>query len=138
MNFKNTVIVVSHDRHFLDNVCTYIADPHGVARFLLFSKNRARNDLSRVELPKFQPSSPCLDRRTIFYIYIFSFFSSVHRTVVSRVNVLHGCDTVCCRASKVVGYTPQFCVRNVLNRDDASVIAGSDPIFVRASRTVGF
>lgn len=26
MNFKNTVIVVSHDRHFLDNVCTHIAD----------------------------------------------------------------------------------------------------------------
>ena len=25
-NFKNTVIVVSHDRHFLDNVCTDIAD----------------------------------------------------------------------------------------------------------------
>lgn len=25
-NFKNTVIIVSHDRHFLDNVCTYIAD----------------------------------------------------------------------------------------------------------------
>lgn len=26
MNFKNTVVVVSHDRYFLDNVCTYIAD----------------------------------------------------------------------------------------------------------------
>ncbi|HNX24005.1 MAG TPA: ATP-binding cassette domain-containing protein [Spirochaetota bacterium] len=26
MNFKNTVIVVSHDRHFLNNVCTHIAD----------------------------------------------------------------------------------------------------------------
>ena len=26
LNFKNTVIVVSHDRHFLDTVCTYIAD----------------------------------------------------------------------------------------------------------------
>ena len=26
MNFKNTIIVVSHDRHFLDNVCTYVAD----------------------------------------------------------------------------------------------------------------
>lgn len=25
-NFKNTVIVVSHDRHFLDKVCTHIAD----------------------------------------------------------------------------------------------------------------
>jgi ATPase subunit of ABC transporter with duplicated ATPase domains len=25
-NFKNTVIVVSHDRHFLDQVCTHIAD----------------------------------------------------------------------------------------------------------------
>lgn len=25
-NFKNTVIVVSHDRHFLDNACTHIAD----------------------------------------------------------------------------------------------------------------
>jgi ATPase subunit of ABC transporter with duplicated ATPase domains len=26
LNFKNTVIVVSHDRHFLDTVCTQIAD----------------------------------------------------------------------------------------------------------------
>lgn len=26
MNFKNTVIVVSHDRHFLNTVCTHIAD----------------------------------------------------------------------------------------------------------------
>jgi ATPase subunit of ABC transporter with duplicated ATPase domains len=26
INFENTVIVVSHDRHFLNNVCTYIAD----------------------------------------------------------------------------------------------------------------
>ena len=26
MRFKNTVIVVSHDRHFLDKVCTHIAD----------------------------------------------------------------------------------------------------------------
>jgi len=25
-NFQNTAIVVSHDRHFLDNVCTHIAD----------------------------------------------------------------------------------------------------------------
>src|SRR5690606_10081629 len=26
LDFKNTVIVVSHDRHFLDTVCTYIVD----------------------------------------------------------------------------------------------------------------
>lgn len=26
MNFKNTVIVVSHDRHFLNTICTHIAD----------------------------------------------------------------------------------------------------------------
>ena len=26
LDFKNTVIVVSHDRHFLDKVCTHIAD----------------------------------------------------------------------------------------------------------------
>src|SRR5690606_29090580 len=26
MRFNNTVIVVSHDRHFLNNVCTHIAD----------------------------------------------------------------------------------------------------------------
>ena len=25
-NFENTVIVVSHDRHFLDAVCTHISD----------------------------------------------------------------------------------------------------------------
>ena len=26
LDFKNTVIVVSHDRHFLDTVCTHIVD----------------------------------------------------------------------------------------------------------------
>ncbi|MBI1222253.1 MAG: ATP-binding cassette domain-containing protein [Bacteroidetes bacterium] len=26
LNFKNTVLVVSHDRHFLDTVCTHVAD----------------------------------------------------------------------------------------------------------------
>src|SRR5699024_3930536 len=26
MNFENTVLVVSHDRHFLNTVCTHIAD----------------------------------------------------------------------------------------------------------------
>ena len=26
LNFENTVIVVSHDRHFLNKVCTHIAD----------------------------------------------------------------------------------------------------------------
>jgi ATPase subunit of ABC transporter with duplicated ATPase domains len=26
LNFKNTLIVVSHDRHFLDTVCTHVAD----------------------------------------------------------------------------------------------------------------
>lgn len=26
MNYENTVIIVSHDRHFLNNVCTHIAD----------------------------------------------------------------------------------------------------------------
>ena len=26
INFKNTVLVVSHDRHFLNNVCTYMVD----------------------------------------------------------------------------------------------------------------
>ena len=54
------------------------------------------------------------------------------------MNVLHGCDTVFTWVREVTGYTPQFCIRNVLKRDDASVMAGSDPIFVKASRTVGF
>ena len=26
INYENTVIVVSHDRHFLDTVCTHISD----------------------------------------------------------------------------------------------------------------
>ena len=26
INYDNTVIVVSHDRHFLDTVCTHISD----------------------------------------------------------------------------------------------------------------
>lgn len=37
-DFKNTVIVVSHDRHFLDNVCTHIVDID-FARIQMFSGN---------------------------------------------------------------------------------------------------
>lgn len=38
LNFKNTVIVVSHDRHFLDRVCTHIADVD-YQKVTLFSGN---------------------------------------------------------------------------------------------------
>ena len=38
LEFKNTVIVVSHDRHFLDTVCTYIADID-YSKLNLFSGN---------------------------------------------------------------------------------------------------
>ena len=37
-DFKNTVIVVSHDRHFLDMVCTHIVD-------IDFSKIKSTEDL---------------------------------------------------------------------------------------------
>ncbi|MCF8347998.1 MAG: ATP-binding cassette domain-containing protein [Bacteroidales bacterium] len=37
-NFENTVIVVSHDRHFLDNVCTHIIDID-YGRIRMFSGN---------------------------------------------------------------------------------------------------
>lgn len=37
-NFKNTVIVVSHDRHFLDSVCTHVADVD-FGKVSLFSGN---------------------------------------------------------------------------------------------------
>lgn len=37
-NFKNTVIVVSHDRHFLDAVCTHVADVD-FGKVSLFSGN---------------------------------------------------------------------------------------------------
>lgn len=38
LDFKNTVIVVSHDRHFLDTVCTHIADID-FGKIKLFSGN---------------------------------------------------------------------------------------------------
>lgn len=38
LDFKNTVIVVSHDRHFLDTVCTHIADID-FSKIKLFSGN---------------------------------------------------------------------------------------------------
>ena len=37
-NFENTVLVVSHDRHFLDNVCTHVCDID-FARIKIFSGN---------------------------------------------------------------------------------------------------
>ena len=38
LDFKNTVIVVSHDRHFLDTVCTHVADID-FGKIKLFSGN---------------------------------------------------------------------------------------------------
>lgn len=38
LDFKNTVIVVSHDRHFLDTVCTHVADID-YAKIQLFTGN---------------------------------------------------------------------------------------------------
>jgi ATPase subunit of ABC transporter with duplicated ATPase domains len=68
-NFKNTVIVVSHDRHFLDNVCTHIDLDYGKIQLYggtytfwyessqLAARQRAdqskKNDEKRKELEEF-------------------------------------------------------------------------------------
>ena len=66
--FENTAIVVSHDRHFLDNVCTHIADiDFGKVQLYLGARGRTRikrlmknvrsfRSLSRVLAPT--PPSP--------------------------------------------------------------------------------
>ncbi len=55
-NCQNTVIVVSHDRHFLDNVCTDVVD-------IDFGKNtrilRKLFFLVRIEPVGFAPGSQC-------------------------------------------------------------------------------
>jgi ATPase subunit of ABC transporter with duplicated ATPase domains len=84
INFENTAIVVSHDRHFLDKVCTYVCDID-FGKIQMFSGNysfwveasqlalRQRSDPirkqktsaknCRILLPVFQPMLPRPVRR---------------------------------------------------------------------------
>ena len=47
INFNNTVIVVSHDRHFLNNVCTHIADiDYGKIKYILVTMISGMNQVN--------------------------------------------------------------------------------------------
>ncbi len=57
-NFNNTVIVVSHDRHFLDKVCTHVADVD-FQKVTLFSGNYGFwYETSQLALRQRQESNP--------------------------------------------------------------------------------
>ena len=75
INFDNTVIVVSHDRHFLNNVCTHIADldfgkiklyvgnydfwyqSSQLAQKMAKQATSRKKQLEKIELDDIQPSS---------------------------------------------------------------------------------
>lgn len=114
MNFKNTVIVISHDRHFLNTVCTHMADID-YGKITIYTGNyefwrqatelnqRLRSDQQRKNVDKAEELKNFIAR--------FSANASKSRQASSRQKQLEKLDLsdmpVSSRRTPFVGFTPQ-------------------------------
>lgn len=90
-NFENTAIVVSHDRHFLDNVCTHIADID-FSKIQLYSGNYTFwSESSQLALrQRAEANKKTEDRRKELQDFIARFSSNLSksRQATSRKKIL--------------------------------------------------
>lgn len=90
-DFKNTVIVVSHDRHFLDKVCTHVADID-YSKIQLFTGNysfwREASELVLQQKRDYNKKMESKVEELQEFIRRFSANASKARQATSRKNVL--------------------------------------------------
>lgn len=112
--FKNTVIVVSHDRHFLNNVCTHIADID-FGKVSVYTGNydfwrRASELNQRLRADQLKKNSDKAEELKTF-IQRFSANASKSRQASSRQKLLEKIDLgelpVSSRKAPFVGFEPK-------------------------------
>ncbi|MCC7430066.1 ATP-binding cassette domain-containing protein [bacterium] len=91
INFQNTVIVISHDRHFLDSVCTHVADID-YGKIILFTGNYSFwYESSQLMLKQKQEASKKVDEKRKeleAFVSRFSANASKSKQATSRKKIL--------------------------------------------------
>ncbi|MDR1219748.1 MAG: ATP-binding cassette domain-containing protein [Treponema sp.] len=128
IDFPNTVIVVSHDRHFLNSVCTHIADID-FGKITLYSGNYdfwyQMSQMLQKQAKDLQKKNEEKARELKEFIQRFASNASKSRQATSRKKVLEKLDlenvTVTSRKFPYVGFKPDRDIgNNVLNIENLS------------------
>ncbi|MDR1073319.1 MAG: ATP-binding cassette domain-containing protein [Treponema sp.] len=128
IDFPNTVIVVSHDRHFLNSVCTHIADID-FGKIILYSGNYdfwyQMSQMLQKQAKDLQKKNEEKARELKEFIQRFASNASKSRQATSRKKVLEKLDlenvTVTSRKFPYVGFKPDRDIgNNVLNIENLS------------------
>ncbi|MDR2784241.1 MAG: ATP-binding cassette domain-containing protein [Treponema sp.] len=128
IDFPNTVIVVSHDRHFLNSVCTHIADID-FGKITLYSGNYdfwyQMSQILQKQAKDLQKKNEEKARELREFIQRFASNASKSRQATSRKKVLEKLDlenvTVTSRKFPYVGFKPDRDIgNNVLNIENLS------------------
>lgn len=114
LNFKNTVIVISHDRHFLNTVCTHMADID-FGKITIYTGNyefwRQATELNQKLRADQQRKNSDKAEELKSFIARFSANASKSRQASSRQKQLEKLDLsdmpVSTRKTPFVGFTPQ-------------------------------
>ncbi len=145
LNFKNTVVVVSHDRHFLDKVCTHIADID-FGKVTLYTGNytfwyeTSQMALSQRSSANKKKEDQIKDLKT--FIQRFSANASKSRQASSRRNLLDKITLDDIRPSSRKYPFIQFKTERVLGKEvltatGISKTVGDEVLFKNLSFTLG-
>jgi ATPase subunit of ABC transporter with duplicated ATPase domains len=144
INFPNTVIVVSHDRHFLNSVCTHVADID-FGKISLYSGNYdfwyQMSQILQKQAKDQQKKNEDKARDLKEFIQRFASNASKSRQATSRKKVLEKLDlanvTVTSRKFPYVGFKPEREIgNNVLRIEKLRYSSGEGDILKDFSLTV--
>lgn len=144
LNFPNTVIVVSHDRHFLNKVCTHIADIDFSKIQLYVGNYDFWYEYSQMMLKQakdINKKAEAKKKELEEFIARFSANASKAKQATSRKKLLDNLEMVDIKPSlrryPFIGFTPDREVGNiVLNVEDLSYEVNGDKILNHVSFSI--
>jgi ATPase subunit of ABC transporter with duplicated ATPase domains len=139
-NFENTVLVVSHDRHFLDNVCTHVCDID-YSRIKIFTGNYTfwyqSSQLALRQRSEQNKKAEEKKKELLEFIARFSANVAKSRQATARKKMLDKLDIEEIQPSTrrypgIVFKPEREAGDQVLNVENLSFMAGNEPLFSKA------
>ncbi len=144
LGFKNTVVVVSHDRHFLNRVCTHIADID-FGKLSLYTGNyefwREASELALRQKRDQNKKSEDKAKELKAFIARFSANASKSRQATARKKLLDKLDIESIRPSSrkyphIVWDPEKLLSRELLTVKNVSKSVDGEPVFANVSFTM--
>lgn len=144
LNFQNTVIVVSHDRHFLNKVCTHIADID-YSKIQLYVGNYdfwyEYSQMMLKQAKEINKKAEAKKKELEEFIARFSANASKAKQATSRKKLLDNLEMVDIKPSlrryPFIGFTPEREVGNiVLTVEDLGYSQNGEQIFEHVSFSI--